>query len=383
MNLLKDLQNYGQSIWLDYIHRNLITSGELRRLVEDGLRGLTSNPTIFEQAIAGSADYDEDVRVLLSHDPHIDTRSLFEALAVEDIRMAADILRSVYDETDGADGFVSLEVSPHLAHDTAGTVAEVRRLWRTVNRPNLMIKVPATPEGIPAIETLIAQGINVNVTLMFSLAHCEAVAHAYIRGIERCPDPHRVASVASLFVSRVDTVVDRALEAIGTDEALALRGKIAVANIKVVYRRFCEIFYGEPFTALWRRGTRVQRPLWGSTSTKNPAYSDLLYVEELVGVDTVNTLPPATLDALLDHGRVRGATVQEGIGEAEAALDRLKALGIDLGTITEQLQADGVAAFAASYDQLLEALARKAGDYPQTQPTTLFLARGSSTDHFF
>jgi len=360
MNPLRELQNYGQSLWLDYIRRSLITGGELTRLVEeDGLRGLTSNPTIFEKAIAGSTDYDKALHLLLAEDPHADARTLYEALAIEDIRMAADILRSVYDETDGADGFVSLEVSPHLARDTAGTVAEARRLWQVVDRPNLMIKVPATPEGIPAVEALIAEGINVNVTLMFSLAHYEAVAHAYLRGVERCPDPSKVASVASFFVSRVDTAVDRALETIGTREALALRGTIAIAKAKRVYRRFREIFSSEPFKALRQRGARVQRPLWASTGTKNPAYPDVLYVEELIGPDTVNTLPPATLSAFRDHGRVRGATVQEGLAEAETALTALEELGIDLDAITEQLQAEGVAAFARSFDQLLAALEEK------------------------
>ncbi len=361
MTSLQDLVQQGQSVWLDYIRRDLITSGELQHLVSQGVSGLTSNPTIFQKAIAGSADYNASLHRLLETDPRADVTALYEALAFEDIRLAADILRPVYEATDGADGFVSLEVSPHLAHDTAGTIAEARRLWQAVDRPNLMIKVPATPEGIPAIEALIAEGIHVNVTLIFALAHYEAAAHAYIRGLERAPAPRRAASVASFFVSRVDTAVDRALEAIGTPEALALRGRTAVANAKVAYRRFQEIFGGESFAALRRQGARVQRPLWASTSTKNPAYSDVLYVEELIGPDTVNTLPPHTLEAFLDHGQVRGNTVQEGVDEAEATLARLADLGVDLGAITEQLQVEGVAAFAASYDRLLATLEEKRG----------------------
>ncbi|HEU5336593.1 MAG TPA: transaldolase family protein, partial [Terriglobales bacterium] len=248
MNPLKQLQEYGQSIWLDYIRRDLLTGGGLKRLRdEDGLRGVTSNPTIFDKAIAGSSDYDESLRSLLAKDPHAAPERLFDHLEIEDIQMAADILRPVYDQTEFADGFVSMEVPASMAHDTAATVSEARRLWRAVVRPNVMIKVPATPEGIPAIEELIAEGINVNITLMFSLGHYEAVAAAYLRGLRRNQNPANVASVASFFVSRVDTKVDAALEKIGTPEALALRGKIAIANSKRVYRRFKEIFLGTPF----------------------------------------------------------------------------------------------------------------------------------------
>ncbi len=356
---LKELQKEGQSIWLDYIRRSLLTSGELKRLVEeDGLRGVTSNPAIFEKAIDGSADYDDALRSLLAREAHSGADALYEALAIEDIRMAADGLRPVYDQTDSADGYVSLEVSPRLAHDTAGTIAEARRLWKALGRPNLMIKVPATPEGIPAIETLIAEGINVNITLMFSLAHYEAVAGAYIRGLEKCRDPRRVASVASFFISRVDTAVDRALEAINTPQALELRGKIAIANAKVVYRRFRAIFDGMAFAGLRERGARLQRPLWASTGTKNPAYSDVLYMEELIGADTVNTVPPNTLNAFRDHGRTR-PSLQEGLDAADAALLRLKDLGIDLNAIAEKLQAEGVAAFADSFEKLMAGLEKK------------------------
>jgi transaldolase / glucose-6-phosphate isomerase len=360
MNPLKELLEQGQSIWLDYIRRNLLSNGGLKRLVdEDGLRGVTSNPTIFEKAIAGSTDYDDALRQMLAKDPNIDVGKLYEPLAIEDIQMAADVLRGVYDATRGEDGYVSLEVSPHLAHDTEGTIHEAKRLRAAVDRPNLMIKVPATPAGIPAIEQLIGDGVNVNITLMFSMRHYEAVARAYINGLQRAADPSAVASVASFFVSRVDTMVDKALEAIGTPEAKALMGKIAIANSKVVYRRFLEIFHGEGFVSLRQRGARVQRPLWASTGTKNPAYSDVLYVENLIGPETVNTLPPDTLNAFREHGKVPGATVKEGLAEAEADLARLASLGIDLDAVTEKLQEDGVAAFAASFDQLMAALEKK------------------------
>jgi transaldolase/glucose-6-phosphate isomerase len=373
MNPLKELEEQGQSIWLDYIRRNLILSGELKRLVEeDGLRGVTSNPTIFEKAIAGSTDYDDAFRALLAKNPNADAGYLYEPLAIEDIQMAADVLRSVYDSTHGDDGYVSLEVSPHLAHDTEATINEARRLRAAVGRPNLLIKVPATPEGIPAIEQLIAEGININVTLMFSMTHYESVARAYIKGLERCADPAGVASVASFFVSRVDTAVDKELEAIGTPEAKALMGKIAIANSKVVYRRFQEIFHGEGFVALRQRGARVQRPLWASTGTKNPAYSDVLYVENLIGPETVNTLPPDTINAFREHGRVPGATVKEA-DAADAQLACLSALGIDLDRITEKLQVDGVAAFAASFDQLMAALDKKRNAMIGEEPDRLEL----------
>jgi transaldolase/glucose-6-phosphate isomerase len=360
MNPLKQLSEQGQSIWLDYIRRNLITSGGLKRLVEeDGIRGVTSNPTIFDKAISGSTDYDDALGVLLAADQHAPAGKLYEPLAIEDIQMAADVLRPVYEATRGDDGYVSLEVSPHLAHDSAATINEAKRLRAAVDRPNLMIKVPATPAGIPAIEELIASGVNVNVTLMFSIDHYEAVARAYLKGLERTDDPSGVASVASFFVSRVDTMVDKALESAGTPEAEGLFGKIAIANSKVVYRRFLEIFHGEGFAALRQRGARVQRPLWASTGTKNPAYSDVLYVENLIGPETVNTLPPDTIDAFRDHGKVPGATIKEGLAEAEAALARLSSVGVDLGAITEKLQQDGVASFAASFDQLMAALEKK------------------------
>ncbi len=359
-NPLRELHEHGQAIWLDYIRRKLITSGDLKQLVDDdGLSGITSNPTIFDKAIAGSDDYDETLRKTLASNPKTAPMALFDVLEIEDIQAAADVLRPVYNSTQGADGFVSIEVSPKIAHDTTETIKEARRLWQAVNRPNLMVKIPATREGIPAIFTCISEGININITLMFSLEHYEAVANAYISGLERAKDPSRVASVASIFVSRIDTAVDALLEKIGTPEALALQGKIAVANTKIVYKRFRELFAGERWEKLARRGARVQRPLWASTGTKNPKYSDVLYVEELVGPDTINTMPPATMNAFRDHGRVRGDAVMENVNEAEAQLAALKKLGIDLHQVTEKIQEDGVVAFVESLDKLLESLEQK------------------------
>ncbi|HXJ42200.1 MAG TPA: transaldolase [Bryobacteraceae bacterium] len=360
MNPLKQLQEYRQSVWIDNLSRHLIVSGELQRLiVEDNVTGLTSNPAIFEKAIDDSTDYDDAVRKLRDADAGIDAAGIYERLSVEDIRMAADILRPVYEDAGGGDGYASIEVSPHLSNDSAGSVAEARRLWQAVDRPNVMVKIPATAAGIPAIESLLAEGININITLMFSQAHYEAVAGAFLRGAARCPDIRKIYSVASIFVSRVDTLIDPALEAIGTPEALALRGKIATANAKIIYQKFREIFYGEPFAELRKRDVRVQRVLWGSTGTKNPAYSDVLYVEELVGPDTINTMPLPTLAAFKAHGQVRGTTVQEGIGAARASLENLKTLGIDLKAATEKLQKDGVAAFSSSLDKLLANLDKK------------------------
>jgi len=356
---LRELHGHGQSIWLDAISRELIDSGKLKQLIEeDGLSGLTSNPTIFDQAISRSGAYDAALRALLQDRLPRDAQALYETLAVQDIRAAADLLQPVFDASNGGDGFVSIEVSPHLARDSDASIVEARRLWRTVDRPNAMIKIPATRAGIPAIETLIAEGINVNATLMFSLDHYEDVARAYLRGLERNAKPQRVASVASFFVSRVDTAVDPLLERRGTADAMALRGRIAVANAKLAYLRFREIFHGDAFAALRSRGARVQRPLWGSTGTKNKTYSDVLYVEELIGPETVNTVPMATLDAFRDHGRVR-ASLQEGREQAREDIGRLAGLSIDLAAIAEKLQEGGVAAFAASFDNLLAALRAK------------------------
>jgi transaldolase len=357
MNPLQRLwEEHRQAVWLDFIERDLLTGGGLARLVaDDGVRGVTSNPSIFQKAIEGGGAYDEAVIALLARDREMTTVALYEALAVDDIRGATDILHPVWDESGGSDGFVSLEVSPHLAHDTEGTVEEARRLWRTVDRPNLMIKVPATAAGIPAIEVLIRDDINVNATLMFSLADYEAVATAYLRGLEANPNPSGVASVASFFVSRVDTKVDARLETIGTPEALALRGKAAVANAKLAYRRFGKLFGSDAFTSLASRGARVQRPLWASTSTKNPEYRDVIYVEELIGPDTVNTLPLATLDAYRDHGEPRTSLIEDVKG-ADRVFAELESVGVSIDAVTTELQIEGVAAFAKSFDQLLGAL---------------------------
>ena len=360
MNPLKALwEEHGQAAWLDYIERDLLTGGGLERLVAaDGVRGVTSNPSIFKAAITGSESYDADIDAFLEAHPEASTEALYEALAITDIQMAADILAPVYETSVGTDGFVSFEVSPHLAHDTAGTEAEAHRLWKAVDRPNLMIKVPATSAGIPAIENLIAAGINVNATLMFSLADYEAVATAFLRGLKRRSDPSGVASVASFFVSRVDSKVDAALEVIGTDEALGLCGRAAIANSRLAYRRFLELFHGPSFVEMAAHGAQVQRPLWASTSTKNPAYDDVLYVEELVGPETVNTLPTATLEAYRDHGRPR-SKIAETFDEDEALLARIGELGIDLDQVTTQLQIDGVASFADAFDELIAALESK------------------------
>ena len=360
MTRLAGLLSAGQSPWLDYIRRSLLTSGDLQRMVEvDGITGATTNPTIFEKAIAGSHDYDDALKEILSREPSRSPADLFERLAVEDVTMAADVLRPVYDRTQGKDGFVSLEVAPGLAHDTAGTVAEARRLWDEVHRPNLLIKVPATPEGIPAIEQLLSEGINVNITLMFSLAHYEAVAQAYLRGLARAPNPSQLASVASVFVSRIDTAADKALDASRTPGAQALRGTVAIANSKAIYARFQEIFHGAAFAAWTTKGAHPQRVLWASTSTKDPRYRDTLYVEELVGPDTVDTIPPATLSAFEDHGVVKGATLTQDVPHARAQLQQAAAAGVDLPRITDALQVEGVASFAASYDQLLHSLESK------------------------
>lgn len=346
----------GQSVWLDYIRRDLLESGDMAGMVEQGLRGMTSNPSIFEKSIAGSHQYDAAIGELAA--AQLDAKAVFEAIAIRDIQMAADVLRPVYDQAPGADGFVSLEVSPTLAHDTEGTLDEARRLWAAVDRPNLMIKVPATPAGIPAITALIGDNINVNVTLMFSLAHYEQVAHAYLAGLDMAKDPSTVASVASFFVSRVDSAVDAALEEVGSEQALALRGKIAIANSKAAYLRFQELF-GDDFEAMWGKGALPQRLLWASTSTKNPDYSDVLYIEELVGPHTVNTVPPSALEAMEDHGVVRPDALASDSAQAVRDLAALAEVGVDLAAITEDLQDAGVRSFEAAFEGLLGAIETK------------------------
>ncbi len=359
MGKLHDLHAQGQSVWLDFIRRDMLESGELAELVGLGIRGLTSNPTIFQQAIGRSEAYDAQIRSLGEARPGAATEEVFEELAVRDIRDAADVLRAVYDDSGGTDGFVSLEVSPHLANDTAGTIAEATRLWNWVDRPNLMIKVPATEAGIPAVEELIASGLNINVTLLFSLDSYVRVANAYVRGLARAADPSSIASVASFFVSRVDTAADAALEKIGTDDALGLRGTIAVANAKLAYRAYGEIFGSDEFAELTARGGRPQRVLWASTSTKNPAYRDVLYVEPLIGPNTVNTMPPATIDAFLDHGEIDGTALATDTDAAADQVAALAGLGIDFAVITDDLLSEGVTKFADSFDDLLATLADK------------------------
>jgi len=359
MNQLERLRERGQSVWLDYIRRGMLENGELERLVGDGLRGMTSNPQIFHQAIADSDEYDDAIRAAHQKTPQADAHEIYERLAIDDIRHAADILRPVWDESGGDDGFVSLEVDPRLADETSATLYEARRLFKTVGRPNVLIKVPATRAGLPAIETLIAEGVNVNITLMFSLDHYEKVAQAYLRGLERCTDPSGVASVASIFVSRIDRAVDQALAEIGSDEAREIRGRIAIDNSRRIYRRFRQIFHGEPFAAARARGARRQRVLWASTSTKDPSYSDVRYVEELIGPETVNTMPPKTLDAFRDHGEVRGDTIEEHIDRADLDMIALEDLGIDFHQVTEDLQRAGVKKFVEPFEALLDALRTK------------------------
>ncbi len=357
MTKLHELAELGQAIWFDYIRRSFLTSGELQKYVDLGVRGVTSNPSIFEKAIAGSSDYDSDLKPLVEAGKTVE--EIYESLAMADIRYAADTLRPLYDLTGGADGYVSLEVSPTLAHDTQGTIADARRLFAALNRPNICIKVPATPAGLPAIETLISDGININVTLIFSIAQYEAVARAYIAGLEKLAarggDLKRVISVASLFVSRIDVAVDSELEKIGEQ---ALMGKIAIANSKVAYVRFRQIFAGDRWEKLAAQGASVQRPLWASTGTKNPAYPDTLYVDSLIGSDTVNTAPPATLEAFLHHGHV-AVTVDTGVDEAYDQLSRLAGLGIDLEEINQALLDAGVASFAKAFASLLSSIAEK------------------------
>jgi transaldolase len=358
---LHRLHGAGQSVWLDYIRRGILDNGELEAMIrEHDLRGVTSNPSIFQQAIGESDDYDDAFDLLAADGA--EAAEAYESLAVDDIRRACDLFRSVYDAADGRDGFVSLEVSPELAHDSEGTVAEARRLWAAVDRPNLMIKVPGTPAGLPAIERLLAEGMNVNVTLLFSVANHERVMEAFLRGVERRVDAgepvERIASVASFFVSRVDSAVDAALEAVGTERALSLRGRAAVANAKLAYARFREAFSGPRWARLAAAGAQVQRPLWASTSTKNPAYRDVIYVEELIGPDTVNTMPLATVKAFADHGEVR-RTVDADLEGARAHLAALAEQGIDMDGVTDELQRDGVEKFAASFRDLMRSVDAK------------------------
>ena len=357
-NTILDVQRLGQSIWYDNIRRGLIKSGELMALIDLGVTGVTSNPAIFEKAIAGSTDYDEALLELASGNKT--SQELFEAFAIEDIRAAAGLLRPIYDRTGGVDGYASLEVSPNLAHDTEGTVAEAQRLFAALDRPNVMVKVPATPEGIPAIRSLIGQGININVTLIFSRDSYRQVAVAYIAGLEDLAksggDVGRVASVASFFVSRVDSAIDALLEESirsGHSGLEPLLGREAIANAKLAYRDFMALFGESRFASLREKGARVQRPLWASTGAKNPAYSDVLYLDLLICPDTVNTVPPATLTAFIDHGQATNA-LEEGVEEAQRVIQALAGAGIDLDQVTDRLLADGLKGFAESFEKLMD-----------------------------
>jgi transaldolase len=365
-NPLKALSKFGQSVWLDYIRRDLIESGELKRLIEDdGLAGMTSNPSIFEKAIVESKYY-TDLLKDLARRKDLDAAGRYELLAIRDIQDAADRLRPVYQSTRRRDGYVSLEVSPLLAHDTEDTLKEARRLWKAVGRENVMIKVPGTPEGIPAFEQLTSEAINVNVTLLFAQEVYEKVAESYIAGLEKLAarggDVSKIASVASFFISRIDTLVDSIVQerlktAAERDRASleSILGKVAIANGKQTYQRYLRIFRGERWEQLVKQGARTQRVLWASTSTKNPKYRDVMYVEELVGADTVNTMPPATMDAYRDHGLAR-ASLTEGVESANQIMEKVGRLGISMKQVTDKLTDDGVRLFADSFAKLLQAV---------------------------
>jgi transaldolase len=364
-NPLRRLKDFGQSVWLDYIRRDLLSSPDFRRMIdEDGLDGMTSNPTIFDKAIDGSKDYDAQLKELVRAGQSID--DIYEALTIQDIKAAADNLRPIYDSTEGRTGYVSYEVSPLLAHDTAGTIAAAHRYFKMIDRPNLMIKVPSTPAGIPAIEQLIGEGHCINVTLMFCHKHYDDVANAYIRGLEKRAQAgqplDRIASVASVFVSRVDTLIDKLidtkLKANPNEASASLRGTAAVANAKLIYQRFIELFHGDRFKPLAAKGARMQRPLWASTGTKDPKYSDIKYVQELIGPDTVDTMPPATMDAYRDHGTPR-LTVTEGIDQAHEIQKHFAAIGVDFDEVGETLQKEGVESFAKSFEDLIGVIKKR------------------------
>jgi len=376
-NPVKDLQKFGQSVWLDYIRRNLITSGELQRLIdEDGLRGITSNPAIFEKAISGSNDYADLLKSLQSR-TDLDAKARYEMLAIRDIQDAADLLRPVYQETKRRDGYVSLEVSPYLAHDTEGSIQEARRLWKAVARENVMIKIPGTPEGLPAIQQLISEGININITLLFSQKVYVQVTDAYLAGLEKLGasggDVSKMASVASFFISRIDTLADSEIEsrlknakdAREQAQLKSLLGKVAIANGKQTYQLYQSIFSSARWKKLASQGAQTQRVLWASTSTKNPAYRDVLYVEELIGPDTVNTIPPATIDAFRDHGHAR-QSLTEDVESAKETMETLAKVGISIDQITSKLTEDGVRLFEEAFDKLLQAVEKRSKS--QTAP---------------
>ena len=369
-NPLKDLLKFGQSVWLDYIRRDLMTTGELKRLIEeDGLRGMTSNPAIFEKAISDSNLYDDILHSLAGK--NLTPIAKFEALAIRDIQDAADGLRAVFDASKGQDGFVSLEVSPYLARNTQGTIEEARRLHKAVGRPNVMIKVPGTTEGLPAFQQLTAEGININVTLLFSQQVYEQIAEAYVAGLEQLAadggDVSKMASVASFFISRIDSAMDKVVEAkLKTSKDPAERaalnsvqGKVAIANGKLAYQSYLRIFGTDRWKKLAAKGAHTQRVLWASTSTKNPAYNDVMYIEGLIGPDTVNTIPPATLDAYRDHGHPR-TTLTQNIADAKQVMDTLPKAGISMKEVTDKLTDDGVRLFSEAFDKLLKAIEKNA-----------------------
>ncbi len=373
VNPLKSLLSFGQSVWLDYVRRNLLIDGELKRLIdEDGLRGMTSNPSIFEKAIGGSNDYDLTLQNLIKQG--LEPTALYEHLAIEDIQMACDLLKPVYEESKKRDGYVSLEVSPHLAFDTEGTIAEAQRLWKTVARPNVMIKVPGTVNGIPALLKLTSLGININVTLLFSKTVYEQVAQSYINGLELYAasggDVSKVASVASFFISRIDSAADQIInERLKTaklpqekTQLQNLLGKTAIANARLTYQLYKQIIAQANWQNLAKKGAMTQRLLWASTSTKNPQYNDVMYVEELIGPDTVNTIPPATYDAFKDHGKL-AKTLESHLDESTAFLADLKKFDISLEDICAQLVVDGVKLFSDAFDKLLDVLKKKANSF--------------------
>jgi len=366
-NPLKELLNFGQSVWLDYIRRDLLTSGELKRLIdEDGLRGMTSNPTIFEKAIAGGTLYDDLLNSLRSR-TDLDAKGRFEVLAIRDIQDAADMFRPVYESTKRRDGYVSIEVSPYLARDMKGSLEEARRLWKSVGRENVMVKIPGTAEGLPAIQQAISEGININITLLFAQDVYVKVAEAYIAGLEQFAknggDVSRMASVASFFISRIDSAVDAIIEtrlkaskdAREQEQLKSIQGKVAIANGKQTYEKYQTIFSTPRWKALAAKGAQTQRVLWASTSTKNPAYRDVLYVEELIGPDTVDTIPPATLDAFRDHGKTR-QSLTEDLPSAHKTMETAAKLGISMKEVTDKLTDDGVRLFSEAFDKLLAAV---------------------------
>ena len=369
-NPLKGLLDLGQSPWMDYIRRDLLTSGELKKMIDnDGLRGMTSNPAIFEKSITGSTLYSD---ILNAPDAKsLDAKGLFEKIAIRDVQDACDIFKPVYQQSKRRDGYVSLEVSPYLANDTKGTLEEARRLWKAVSRENLMIKVPATPEGIPAIRQLLEDGLNINITLLFAQSVYEKVAETFIAALEaravKGLDVSHIASVASFFVSRIDTLVDSKVDelektASGAKKDLleSVRGKIAIANAKLTYKKYQELFGGPRWKALAGKGAQTQRLLWASSSTKNPKYRDVLYVEELIGSDTVDTIPPATFDAFRDHGKLRRSLTEDVAGAART-MDNLGKAGISMKEVTDKLLVDGVKLFADAFQQLLDATGKSAG----------------------